>query len=105
MEKLFYSIGEVASMFDVNTSTIRFWEKEFSFLKPHKNKKGNRMFREEDIEDLKLIHHLLKEKGMTIAGVKKKIKENRGGEIRNMEVIKKLENIKEKLLGIKKELS
>jgi DNA-binding transcriptional MerR regulator len=73
VEKLYYSIGETAGMLDVPISTIRFWENEFDVLKPMKNKKGNRMFTPSDIKNLKIIHHLLKEEGMTLQGVKKRL--------------------------------
>jgi DNA-binding transcriptional MerR regulator len=73
VEKLYYSIGEVAEMLEVPVSTVRFWENEFDILKPMKNKKGNRLFTPEDIKNLRIIHHLLKEDGMTLAGVKKKL--------------------------------
>jgi DNA-binding transcriptional MerR regulator len=73
VEKLFYSIGEVAEMLSVPVSTVRFWENEFDILKPRKNKKGNRLFTAGDIKNLKIIHHLVKEKGMTLAGVKKQL--------------------------------
>jgi DNA-binding transcriptional MerR regulator len=73
VEKLFYSIGEVAEMLNVPVSTVRFWENEFDVLKPRKNKKGNRLFTAQDIKNLKIIHHLVKEKGMTLAGVKKQL--------------------------------
>ena len=73
IEKLYYSIGEVAEMLDVPVSTVRFWENEFDILKPMKNKKGNRMFTPSDIKNLKIIHHLLKVEGLTIPGVKKKL--------------------------------
>ena len=75
--KLFYSIGEVAEMFDVNTSLIRFWEKEFDIIKPKKNKKGNRLFTAEDIDNFKVIYNLVKEQGLTLEGAKKYLKENR----------------------------
>ena len=75
--KLFYSIGEVAEMFEVNTSLIRFWEKEFEVLKPKKNKKGNRLFTPEDLDNLKVIYNLVKEQGLTLEGAKKYLKENR----------------------------
>ena len=77
VEKLYYSIGEVARIFDVNTSLIRFWEKEFDIIKPKKNKKGNRFFTKQDIDNFHLIYHLVKERGMTLNGAKKKIKENK----------------------------
>jgi DNA-binding transcriptional MerR regulator len=73
VEKLYYSIGEAARMLDVPISTVRFWENEFNILKPMKNKKGNRMFTPADIKNLKIIHHLLKEEGMTLQGVKRKL--------------------------------
>lgn len=73
VEKLFYSIGEVAEMLNVPVSTIRFWENEFDILKPRKNKKGNRLFTAPDIKNLKIIYHLVKEKGMTLAGTKKQL--------------------------------
>jgi DNA-binding transcriptional MerR regulator len=104
VEKVFYSISEVAELFGVNTSNIRFWENEFDILKPHKNAKGNRMFTKEDIENLKIIHHLLKEKGMTIKGAQKKLKENKEDTIQNVEVVSKLQEIKQMLLDIKEEL-
>ncbi|MCW3082689.1 MAG: putative transcriptional regulator [Bacteroidetes bacterium] len=75
--KLYYSIGEVSEMFDVNTSLIRFWEKEFDVLKPKKNKKGNRLFTPEDLDNLKIIHNLVKEQRLTLDGAKKYLKENR----------------------------
>lgn len=75
-EKLFYPIGEVAEMFNLPASTIRFWEKEFDILKPHKNKKGNRLFTPKDIKNLQLIYHLVKERGYTLQGAKTKLKEN-----------------------------
>jgi DNA-binding transcriptional MerR regulator len=104
VEKLYYSIGEVAKMFNVNTSLIRFWEKEFDVIKPKKNKKGNRFFTKDDIDNFHLIYHLVKERGMTLSGAKKKIKENREDTLNNFEVIKSLTNIKNLLLEIKDNL-
>jgi DNA-binding transcriptional MerR regulator len=104
VEKILFSIGEVSEMFGVNTSNIRFWENEFDILKPHKNAKGNRMFTKEDIENLKIIYHLLKEKGMTIKGAQKKLKENKEDTIENFEVVKKLQEIRQMLNEIKEEL-
>lgn len=75
IEKLYYSIGEVAEILNVPVSTVRFWENEFDILKPRKNKKGNRLFMPEDLKNLRIIHHLLKEKGMTLAGAKKQVSE------------------------------
>lgn len=104
IEKVFYSIGEVADLFGVNTSKIRFWENEFDILKPHKNNKGNRMFTPEDIENLKLINHLLKERGMTIKGAQKKLKENKEDTLQNFEVVSRLQEIRQMLVEIKDEL-
>jgi DNA-binding transcriptional MerR regulator len=104
VEKLYYSIGEVAEMFKVNTSLIRFWEKEFDVIKPKKNKKGNRFFTKEDIDNFHLIYHLVKEKGMTLSGAKKKLKENKDDTQNNFEVIKTLTEIKKLLLDIKENL-
>lgn len=104
IEKVFYSIGEVADMFGVNTSNIRFWEKEFDILKPHKNAKGNRMFTPEDLENLKIIYHLLKERGMTIRGAQMKLKGNKEDIVQNYEVISRLQTIRQMLVDIKEEL-
>lgn len=102
--KLYYSIGEVADMFGVNTSLIRFWEKEFDVIKPHKNKKGNRQFTKADVDNFHLIYHLVKEKGMTLKGAQQQLK-NRKDEIElHFEVIKRLKGIKEELLSIKSQL-
>jgi DNA-binding transcriptional MerR regulator len=101
IEKLYYSIGEVAKMFDVNTSLIRFWEKEFDIIKPKKNKKGNRFFTLQDIENIKLIYHLVKERGMTLSGAKKKLKDNKEDAYHNYEVIQSLTEIKNMLLELK----
>ena len=100
VEKLYYSIGEVARMFDVNTSLIRFWEKEFDIIKPKKNKKGNRLFTQKDIDNFHIIYHLVKEKGMTLKGAKKKMKENKEDTEHNFEIIRSLENIKEMLTDL-----
>lgn len=101
VEKLYYSISEVASMFNVNASLIRYWEKEFDILQPKKNKKGNRLFTSKDIDNIYIIYHLVKERGMTLKGVKKKLKENREDTINNVEVVKSLQNIKNLLLEIR----
>ncbi len=104
IEKLYYSIGEVAKMFNVNTSLIRFWEKEFDIIKPKKNKKGNRFFTKQDIDHFHLIFHLVKERGMTLAGAKKKLKENKEETSHNFEIVKSLTRLKEMLIQIKENL-
>jgi len=102
--KLYYSIGEVAKMFDVNTSLIRFWEGEFDIIKPKKNKKGNRLFTKADVDNFHVIFHLVKERGFTLEGAKKKLSQNSDETIANVEVVKSLKSIKSFLLEIKKEL-
>jgi len=103
-DKLFYTIGEVAAMFNVNASLIRYWEKEFPVIKPKKNKKGNRFFTKSDIENFHIIYHLVKERGMTLKGAKLKLRENKDDTINNFEIIKVLKDIRQKLLEIKEEL-
>ncbi|MCF6349987.1 MAG: MerR family transcriptional regulator [Flavobacteriaceae bacterium] len=102
--KQYYKIGEVAKAFGVNTSLIRFWEKEFTLIKPKKNKKGNRLFRSEDIKNLQLIYHLVKEKGFTLEGAKKKLKEKPEVIKNNHEIITRLESIKSELINFKNQL-
>ena len=104
IEKLYYSIGEVANIFEVNTSLIRFWEKEFDIIRPHKNKKGNRLFTQKDIDHFHLIYHLVKERGMTLKGAQKKLKENKDETQNNFEVVKRLQDIRQVLTDIKETL-
>lgn len=103
-EKRYYAIGEVAKAFGVNTSLIRFWEKEFDVLKPKKNTKGNRKFTPEDIKNLKFIYHLVKERGFTLEGAKTHLKEEKKQALNNFEIISKLEAIKNQLVKIKEQL-
>jgi DNA-binding transcriptional MerR regulator len=100
-EKLYYSIGEVAEMFDVNASLIRFWEKEFDIIKPKKNKKGNRLFTPADIKHFRLIHHLVKEKGYTLKGAKESLKQNPEDTDKKAEVIDSLNKIRKYLVEMK----
>ncbi|WP_298363807.1 MerR family transcriptional regulator [uncultured Lutibacter sp.] len=104
-EKRYYKIGEVAKAFGLNTSHIRFWEKEFDILKPKKNKKGNRLFTQEDLKNLKLIYHLVKEKGFTLEGAKTKMKEQPKIVKSNHDIIMRLESIKAELIKIKNQIS
>ncbi|WP_411032377.1 MerR family transcriptional regulator [Spongiimicrobium sp. 3-5] len=103
-EKRYYGIGEVAKAFGVNTSLIRFWEKEFDVLKPKKNAKGNRKFTPNDIKNLQLIYHLVKERGFTLEGAKTHLKEEKLKTLSNFEVIQKLEHVKAELIKIKGQL-
>lgn len=100
-DKLYYTIGEVAEMFNVNVSLIRYWENQFSILKPKKNKKGNRLFTAKDIDNLHLIHYLVKEKRLTLEGAKLKLKENKETTVQNFEVVKRLKKIKDMLIEIR----
>ncbi|WP_068597290.1 MerR family transcriptional regulator [Vaginella massiliensis] len=102
-DKLYYSIGEVSRAFQVNPSLIRFWEKEFDVIQPKKNKKGNRFFTPKDIKNLKLIYHLVKERGYTLEGAKIALKEQEGI-VEEIEIIARLENIRAELLKIKSSL-
>lgn len=103
-DKLYYSIGEVAEMFGVNASLIRFWEKEFDILKPKKNKKGNRFFTPKDVENLHLIYHLVKEKGYTLQGAKEKLRLPTQDTEKNLEVVTTLKKIREFLLEVRQHI-
>jgi len=103
-DKRYYSIGELAKAFGVNASLIRFWDKEFDILKPKKNAKGNRMFTPEDVKNLQLIYHLVKERGFTLDGAKTHLKEGQKKTLDKFEIITKLESVKAQLLSIKNEL-
>ena len=99
--KIYFSIGEVAEMFKVSTSLVRHWESQFDVLKPKKNKKGDRFFTQKDIDNLKLIFHLVKERGFTLAGAKKKLKENKEDTIGNFEVVEILKKLRQFLVEVK----
>ena len=106
-EKLFYSMGEVAEMFDVNASLIRHWESQFSVIRPKRNKKGNRLFSPQDVENLKLIYHLVKERGMTLEGAKKALKQKpaaEGGVQRDAELMERLQRIRALLVEVREDL-
>ena len=102
--KIFYKIGEVANIFNVNVSLIRFWEKEFDILKPKKNKKGNRLFTKKDLDNLTIIYHLVKERGFTLQGAKQKLKENKDDTIDNIKVVNHLKDIKAFLIKLREEV-
>jgi DNA-binding transcriptional MerR regulator len=101
VEKLYYSIGEVSDMLDVPVSTVRFWENEFDILKPMKNKKGNRLFTQADIKNLKIIHHLVKEEGMTLSGARKRISGKWDDTEYKFEINESLQKIKTLLLDLR----
>ena len=102
--KLYESIGEVAKMFDVNESLWRYWEKEFPIISPKKAGGNVRQYRKEDIENIRLVYHLVKEKGMTLQGAKQKLKMNRETTIRTTEILDRLKLIREELVSMRKEL-
>jgi len=104
LDKQYYSISEVAGMFRVNTSLIRYWENEFDILQPKKNRKGDRLFRQEDIHHLKLIYHLLRERKYTIEGAKQKLKEDKKLAARNFEMVQALLKVKGFLTELKDQL-
>ena len=104
ISKLYYPIGEVAEMFDVNTSMIRFYEKEFEILQPKKNAKGNRLFRPEDLDNLKIIFHLIKDKGFTLQGAKDYMKTNKNEVQDNQKIIVSLEKLKSFMNNLKEQL-
>jgi DNA-binding transcriptional MerR regulator len=104
MQKLYYSIGEVAEMFNVNTSLIRFWEKEFDLLQPVKNNRGKRQYTKKDIESLKLVYHLVKERGYTLQGAREYLKNNKAEGEKDLALINTLKELRQFLVNLKKEL-
>ncbi len=100
-QKLYYSISEVAKQFNVNESTLRYWEKEFDIIKPRKTGKGTRFYKQEDIDAIRLIYHLVKERGMTLAGARQKLKNNKANVIQQTDIVTRLKSIKEELLALK----
>ena len=104
-KQMFYSMGEVAERFDVKPSLLRHWEAKFDILRPHKNKKGNRMFTPEDVENLKLIYHLVKERGMTLAGAAQYLKNGINDSMRrDMELLDRLHKIRAELVEVREQL-
>ncbi|MFN2260731.1 MAG: MerR family transcriptional regulator [Psychroflexus sp.] len=103
-QKLYYNIGEVAEAFGVNTSLIRFWEKEFDEIQPKKNAKGNRKFTQKDVKTIKLIFHLVKERGFTLEGAKTHLREDKNNTLSKFEIISKLKHVKSELIKIKNQL-
>jgi len=101
IEKVYYTIGETAKILNVPVSTVRFWENEFTILKPTKNKKGNRLFTQQDLKNLKIIHRLIKEEGMTLSGVKKRISGKFDETNYKFEITESLQKIKSMLLEIR----
>jgi DNA-binding transcriptional MerR regulator len=104
IEKLYYSIGEVAEIFNVAPSLIRFWESEFDIIKPKKNRKGNRQFTKEDIENVRIIYHLVKEKGFTLQGAKEMLKNDSMAVKNKLELIDSLKSVRKFLSEIRDRL-
>ena len=102
--KMYYSIGEVAKMFDVNESLLRYWEKEFPIISPKKAGGNIRQYRKEDIENIRLIYHLVKEKGMTLQGAKQRLKANKEKTVQTVEVVNRLKEIREELVKLRNSL-
>ncbi len=104
IEKLYYTIGEVALMLDVNTSLLRYWEKEFDVLKPKKNTKGDRFFTKDDIEKIKLIYHLVREKGYTLDGAKSRLKTDIELTQKKFKIIERLKKVRGFLEELKEQI-
>ncbi len=104
-KKLYYSISEVAHMFDVNEATLRYWENEFTFIAPRRTGRQVRQYTEEDIAHVKLVHHLVKEQGLTIQGAKQRLKSNKQAACDTMEVINRLKAVREELNKMRQELN
>ncbi len=103
-EKMYYTIGEVADMFNVNTSNIRFWEKEFDVIKPRRNKKGNRFFTARDVANFHLIYHLVKERGYTLKGAKEKLKKDQQSAEKAADISARLKKVRGFLVELKESL-
>lgn len=104
-KRIYYTIGDVAEYFGVNESTLRYWEDEFDIITPRRSSRGVRFYNQEDIDNIRLVYYLLKEKGLTLAGAKKQLKENRSGVILSNEIISRLKSVREELCGIRDELA
>lgn len=104
IEKLYYSIGEVAEIFAVAPSLIRFWETEFDVIKPKKNRKGNRQFTKEDIDNVRTIYHLVKEKGFTLQGAKEMLRNDNQSVRDKMELLESLKNVRSFLIELREKL-
>jgi DNA-binding transcriptional MerR regulator len=104
IEKLYYSIGEVSEMFSVAPSLIRFWESEFEIIQPKKNRKGNRQFTKEDIDNVRTIYHLVKEKGFTLQGAKEMLKNDSGAVKDKMDMIDSLKRVRNFLVEVREKL-
>ena len=103
-QKLYYTIGEVSDMFNVNQSLLRYWETEFKTINPKRSPKGTRYYSQKDIEEIKLIHYLLKERKMKIEGAKQVLKHKRESPVRSQQVVERLKSLRSELIAIMEEL-
>ncbi len=103
--KLYYSISEVAKMFNVSETLLRFWETEFDNIRPRKAGRGIRQYTKEDIEEVRTVYHLVKERGMTLQGARDMMKRDKAGTNKQIEVIERLKNIRDELQAINKEFN
>lgn len=101
---MYYSIGEVAKMFNVNESTLRYWEKEFPIISPRKAGGNIRQYRKEDIDNIRLVYHLVKEKGLTLQGARQRLKVNKEKTVQASEIVDRLKQIREELVKLRKSL-
>lgn len=104
-EKLYYSIAEVAEMLGVNLSTLRFWEKEFPHICPKKTDKRTRFYTQENIDEIKLVYHLVKEKKLTLEGAKKRLRENKEGITKNHEIVLRLQAMQKEIKQIRSQFN
>jgi DNA-binding transcriptional MerR regulator len=105
LDKLYYTIGEVAEMFEVSRSLLRYWENEFSFLTPRKNKKGDRLFTKENIQQIQIIYNLVKERGFTLEGAKQELKKEKGTLTEQFDLVDRLKVIQARLKDLDDKLS
>ena len=103
-EKVAYSIQEVSKMLDVNTSLLRYWEKEFPVIKPERSDKGTRTYSKKDIDTIKLIYHLVKEKGLTLEGAKQQLKVNKGEVVKSEDIVNRLKAVRSELISLVDEI-
>lgn len=105
LEKLYYTIGEVAEMFDVSRSLLRYWENEFAFLTPRKNKKGDRLFTKENIQQIQIIYTLVKERGFTLEGAKQELRKEKTSLSEQMDLLSRLQAIQDRLKSLDDKLA
>ncbi len=105
LDKLYYSIGEVADMFDVSRSLLRYWEHEFAYLTPRKNRKGDRLFTKENIQQIQIIYNLVKERGFTLEGAKQELKKEKISLSEQIDLLSRMKFIQQKLIDLDKKLS